>query len=285
MIGVLDEKVIIPAEKGVTKVGGIPQWIAGEPKDINKSFCSKCGGKMSLLISADCPVTSGYDRVIYLYICTKCGMEGKVWRQKVLSKEEINEHFFPIPKFEEIEPKKEKTKEDLLSALDDFNNIPLNKNNNKKNKKQISKVQYEKGYFPAYYVSIWDEPEAMIDPKTNIIISGSNDSTGSFANEEDGTEVDPILIEYNERISRVPDQILRYSLGGEPLLQDPLEINVPPCPFCNSPRIFEFEIIPTIIYLLAPNNDEMDFGPILVYTCSNDCNEGCLSEHCIVCPP
>lgn len=98
--------------------------------------------------------------------------------------------------------------------------------------------------------------------------------------------ITPELVEFNEHMSRCPDQVLRYCRFGEPLLQDKTDVsNIPKCPKCGANRIFEFEILPTIIYTLDPESD-MDFGPILVYTCSQDCGqEGTCDEHCIICSP
>jgi len=285
LIGVLDDRVEVPAEAGVTKVGGVPHWICAEPSEFSACNCPHCGSKLGLLVSADCPVSSGYDRVIFLFICPRCGKEARAWRQKKISPLE-DEDIIPIPKAPE--PVKEKNTNDLLAALDAFNMAPTptqTTNKQQKKGKKKPKVQYETGAFPAYYVSIFDEPEAMLDPDRPVIISGSADSTGSDMAEEDGAEVDPILVEFNERISRVPNQVLRYSRGSEPLLQDPLEIVAPPCPCCGAPRVFEFEVIPTVIYMLAPDSEELDFGPILVYTCANDCGEGTFTEHCVICPP
>jgi pre-rRNA-processing protein TSR4 len=141
--------------------------------------------------------------------------------------------------------------------------------------------QREPGKFQSFYVETFDEPDAEIDPAVRYEIAPPADS-GSDDDEEPPVKVDPILVEYNERISRCPDQIVRYARGGEPLLQEAVEFTVPPCPSCGEPRIFEFELIPTIIYLL---DSEMDFGPILVYTCGADCGSGSCEEFCFVTPP
>lgn len=287
-IGVLDDRVEIPYDQTSSKMGGTPCWIAGEPKDIHKLKCDKCGKQLGLLASAVCPVTPGYDRTLYLYICPKCGLTGKCFRQKAKSTED--DDVIAVAPAEPEKPKveiKAATKDDLLAALDAFDKADVAPQKGK-GKGAAKKQKYESGTFPAYYVDIFEEPEAQLDPDMQYVMASSNDSVGSnaeFAHEEDRKDVDPCLIEYNERISREPDQVLRYCFGGEPLLQDPLKIEVPKCPKCGADRCFELEIIPVFINYLAPNNFDMDIGPILVYTCSKDCGEGSCEEHVFVCPP
>ncbi|EAX86812.1 programmed cell death protein 2, putative [Trichomonas vaginalis G3] len=288
-IGILDDRVEIPYDQTSTKMGGIPHWIAGEPKDVNKLKCDKCGKKLALLTSAVCPVSPGYDRTLYLYICPKCGLTAKCYRQKAKAVEDDCVLATPTP-----EPEKPKveigaaSKDDLMAAISSFDSFEPPAKGKGKGGKNVKKQKYEDGVFPAYYVDIDLEPEAQLDPDQKFIMASSNDSMGSaseFAGEEDRKDVDPILIEYNERISREPDQVLRYCFGGEPLLQDQMTIEVPKCPKCGADRCFEFEVIPVFINYLAPQNFDMDIGPILVYTCSRDCGEGSCEEHVIVCPP
>jgi pre-rRNA-processing protein TSR4 len=97
-------------------------------------------------------------------------------------------------------------------------------------------------------------------------------------------EIDPVLIEYNARMSRCPRQVIRYHRYGEPLLQDPMEFDVPVCPLCGAKRVFEFELMPTVIFMLDPDST-MDFGPVLVYSCENDCGNASCEEFCLVTPP
>jgi pre-rRNA-processing protein TSR4 len=153
-------------------------------------------------------------------------------------------------------------------------------------KKKAPKKVREVGRFPAFYIDTFDEPEAMLDGNIEFEISSSVDSAASEVSEEVKMDVvvDPILVEYNERISRCPSQVLRYSRFGTPLLQEACDVQVPKCERCGKERVFEVELIPTVIYILDPESS-MDFGPILVYTCADDCGDGCCEEFCYVCPP
>ncbi|KAK8893813.1 hypothetical protein M9Y10_022242 [Tritrichomonas musculus] len=310
LLGVPDDPVYIPAEEGVTKIGGTPRWLCGEPESLKQIKCSKCKCSLELLVSADCPVSDDFDRIIYFFICPKCGQEGHVYRQKKVFSQNNNDN---TPLFtssdlvsssneaEADSSNKESTpvappapsgSGDILAALDAFKNASSsNQNQNQNKKKKARKPQREKGKWPAFYIDTFEEPEAEVDPNLHYEISTSPDAS-SMQGIDEGAANDPViaitpeLVEFNEHMSRCPDQVLRYCRFGEPLLQDKTDVsNIPKCPKCGANRIFEFEILPTIIYTLDPESD-MDFGPILVYTCSQDCGrEGTCDEHCIICSP
>jgi pre-rRNA-processing protein TSR4 len=282
-LGVLDDPVFVPAEEGVTKIGGTPHWLCGEPPTLPEAVCTHCHTPLALMLSGDCPVTDGYDRVLFLFVCSQCGQDARVYRQKRLA---AAPEPGPAALFskDDLTAPPNTTADELLAAFGSFGAPAKPPPKPASGKKQ--KRQKETGRFPAFYLETFEEPEATISPDISYVMSTSADSTGSGMGEEDkmAVEVDPVLIEYNERMSRCPSQVLRYSRFGEPLLQDPVEFAVPDCPLCGAKRAFELELMPTVIYLLEPESP-MDFGPILVYTCGNDCGEGSCEEFCFVSPP
>ncbi|KNC49808.1 uncharacterized protein AMSG_11935 [Thecamonas trahens ATCC 50062] len=99
---------------------------------------------------------------------------------------------------------------------------------------------------------------------------------------------------FKDRTSIAPDQVLRYFVDDadepspalaadrEPLPvsgDDPLPVpeDVPPCGACGAPRVFEFQILPQLLfYLLHPDLEAgdgfIDFANIVVYTCSAHCS-------------
>lgn len=47
---------------------------------------------------------------------------------------------------------------------------------------------------------------------------------------------------------------------------------LPACPHCHAERIFELQLLPTLIHFLKPVEHRMtDFASIYVYTCANNC--------------
>lgn len=70
------------------------------------------------------------------------------------------------------------------------------------------------------------------------------------------------------------NQVLRYHKGETPLWitsKNKLDIkDVPNCEKCNSPRQFEFQIMPQLLNSL--NDEKLDWGIIAIYTCVNSCS-------------
>ncbi|KAJ1567176.1 programmed cell death protein [Nowakowskiella sp. JEL0078] len=113
---------------------------------------------------------------------------------------------------------------------------------------------------------------------------------------------------FQNTVARNPEQIIRYEFNGTPLFYATdsvsivlLKSGVPNCPHCNAQRVFEFQLMPAILSLFpteqmaairmqenditklnekinSPLSDlinkyalGMEFGTLMVFTCSNDC--------------
>ncbi|NXF74221.1 PDD2L protein, partial [Sclerurus mexicanus] len=108
----------------------------------------------------------------------------------------------------------------------------------------------------------------------------SESFAGEGANEKyEKSEVkswDHTFHKFMKRISLCPEQILRYSWGGQPLFITcpPASITqgVPACSTCGSSRVFEFQLMPALVSLLQSDSDlSVEFGTALVYTCERSC--------------
>lgn len=72
--------------------------------------------------------------------------------------------------------------------------------------------------------------------------------------------------------------MLRYDRKGEPLWVSEEEgsvvdkVNIPPCPHCKGPRVFEFQVMPQLLNYLEIDN--VDWGTLAIYTCEKSCNLG-----------
>ncbi|XP_062997550.1 programmed cell death protein 2-like [Elgaria multicarinata webbii] len=88
---------------------------------------------------------------------------------------------------------------------------------------------------------------------------------------------DQVFHKFLKRISVCKEQILRYSWGGQPLFitcpSTDIKTAAPPCRNCNSRRIFEFQLMPTLVSMLKAGDDDVsvEFGTALVYTCEKSC--------------
>lgn len=126
-----------------------------------------------------------------------------------------------------------------------------------------------------------------------------------------------VFRKFNEVVQEEPEQCLRYCIKGEPLFYDNDEIskkysnpkNIPRCEKCGAMRTFEFQLMPNILSVLPTekfitkrkprknihnlkdaNNISrsdlinqfdtgMEWGTILVFTCSKDCDIDEIQKH------
>ncbi|XP_066291394.1 programmed cell death protein 2-like isoform X2 [Branchiostoma lanceolatum] len=155
--------------------------------------------------------------------------------------------------------------------------------------------------FEAYYISVFEEPTgSMVDcgdhvrrlmtdyqQKEGVDLAAMEDSVTSAGKKSGGESYekstarhgDKIFQKFAKRVSLCPEQILRYSRKGNPLyIQEPEETHMvaPPCSNCGGQRVFELQLMPTMISILkrqgANSNDPvLEFGTVLVYTCAGSC--------------
>ncbi|NWI69948.1 PDD2L protein, partial [Todus mexicanus] len=106
----------------------------------------------------------------------------------------------------------------------------------------------------------------------------------SFAGEGDNekyekSEVkgrDHTFHKFMKRISVCPEQIVRYSRGGQPLFITSPPANfdkgIPACDTCGSNRVFELQLMPALVSMLQSDSDlSVEFGTAIVYTCERSC--------------
>lgn len=124
---------------------------------------------------------------------------------------------------------------------------------------------------------------------------------------------DPLFLKFKARVESKPEQILRYGRSETAARSQPLWVStwfqpaseplperkvdskgkpigpppkpkaptteendrsIPPCPHCNGPRRFEFQVLPQILFYLGKRSDALDFANLVVYTCDKSCGDG-----------
>ncbi|XP_076257323.1 zinc finger protein RP-8 [Rhynchophorus ferrugineus] len=109
--------------------------------------------------------------------------------------------------------------------------------------------------------------ELKIQGKTGTLENISEYELNNHAS----SEKDKVFLKFKKQISYYPEQVVRYSRGGNPLLiaKEPLPTSIPDCELCGGHRQFEFQIMPQMLSELKEQN--LDFGVILIYTCTSSC--------------
>ncbi|XP_044756060.1 programmed cell death protein 2-like [Coccinella septempunctata] len=151
-------------------------------------------------------------------------------------------------------------------------------------------------YFSSFFMSVWEESNNSL--KSNDVhvkelwqeyqqkedinamnIEPNDGGGGGHENYEKSVPAhgDKIVHYFLSRLQKNPGQILRYSREAEkPLLLHPQQETVLKCQYCQEDRIFEFQVLSTIIPKLRLTADHkpcsrLDFGTALIYTCRNSC--------------
>lgn len=93
-------------------------------------------------------------------------------------------------------------------------------------------------------------------------------------------ECDRDFEKFNKRTKDEPTQIIRYDRGGEPFWVTKYEklkkdSVVPNCQYCNSKRMFEFQVNPQLLNYLGIEEgkqlNSLDWAGLYIYTCSKSC--------------
>merc|ERR550539_1955659 len=102
----------------------------------------------------------------------------------------------------------------------------------------------------------------------------------AYAQEKDELGKDDLFTGFEERCALCPDQVFRFpenslDYNPKPLWcgsQSRIKLSeIPPCPYCSAPRIFEFQVLPQLLSDLGELN--LDWSNLCVYTCPNSCGE------------
>ncbi|XP_049430139.1 programmed cell death protein 2-like isoform X1 [Epinephelus fuscoguttatus] len=105
---------------------------------------------------------------------------------------------------------------------------------------------------------------------------------------------DAVFSRFMKKISLCPQQILRYCRSGKPLFITEPPANmaqvVSACGSCGGSRTFELQLMPALVSLLRREGGsaeaELEFGTVLVYTCTNSCwtagSGSAVEEFCFV---
>lgn len=245
------------------KIGGRPIWLNPKmPLDNEAAKCSTCFEPMAFLLQMNAPDDenpNAYLRTIYIFICRKMkcieiNKSGglKAFRYQ-LSEEELN----------------------LMSEQEEGSGHEL----------VLDKA------FNEWELVCDEEPEDTIAEGVKQPAISTSNEPESKTDEEDAkmkdtkAPVDLAFLKFQSRLSRAPDQILRYLKVTDPPIkplwasnEDGRLYEPKRCKNCGqSNQIIEFQILSTILSSLGIEKEEIkggiDFGTILVYTCERSCGK------------
>lgn len=130
-----------------------------------------------------------------------------------------------------------------------------------------------------------DEERRLAEYRNHLQENGSPSLQGLEASELEkyttsaaAIKEDRVFRKFRKICSREPEQVIRYYRNGcEPLWiarvgqEIGLQLlDVPDCPKCLDGRTFEFQVMPQLLNFF--DEDDIDWGTVLIYSCSNSCD-------------
>lgn len=132
-----------------------------------------------------------------------------------------------------------------------------------------------------------DYQQSMDNEFAKSLVSQSqmDDTVSSLLPAFEGDSDKKTWASFQERISRAPEQVLRYysSAKAKPLWPissgQPSISDIPACCHCGGPRTCELQVLPQLLYYYGVENDvdSLDWATIVVYTCEASCENGNLA--------
>ncbi|KAI4343103.1 hypothetical protein MLD38_027642 [Melastoma candidum] len=128
---------------------------------------------------------------------------------------------------------------------------------------------------------LWPEFEIINEDESEYDVD-LTDKEGDLNPGLDGIEgaTDRTWLSFQERITKAPEQVLRYcrNVKSKPLWPmssgQPSHADIPNCSGCGGPRCLEFQVLPQLLYYFGVKNDadSLDWATIVVYACEASCD-------------
>nr|XP_002130893.1 programmed cell death protein 2-like [Ciona intestinalis] len=309
------------ASWSTNKIGGFPDWmsiVTSQPS------CSRCSKAQRFMLQIYCPLeNSKYHRTLYVFCCTQkqCWSDSsgwKVYRDQMMEKVEAGppivkgstegeswglgdddwgDEGFPSPTNGDF-PVAEQTCEPEQQMKDEK---PL--------ESIVTSLSTQQTYNPRY-IDVFNESD-LISPlegdkhiadliskyetsasqsKDEDLFAGCSAATETYEKNEQKVK-NRAFHKFHKKISLLPHQCIRYNYGGSPLLLSDCDVtmSIPPCSSCGKSLTFEFQLLPGLLPTVhIDGEDPVEFGTILVYTCSHNCwgnrDSPQIGGHVVYCP-
>lgn len=306
LLGVIDEKIRSSeaTSYSVNKIGGY-----GDFDDDSKSTskCRLCGDPQALVAQIYCPLDdSPYHRTIYVLCCVKPECWSKCLGWTVLRQMSFDENVGRKSASIERETwgvdedswgddtwESENEQDDeyegmkTASALSlELQQLQLNETGSCQSRPNSILGAARGLFFEAYYVNVHAEADCFHgvlpgakDKLKNKVTEGTDmDDLCGFSDKcklagekyEPATYKDRTFHKFWKYIKTVPEQVIRYCLSGLPILPKDEKPSPLPC-VCGASRVFELQLMPSLLPYLKTDGVSVEFSTILIYTCSKNC--------------
>ena len=302
LIGVIEDSLIdssVQLSYTDNRIGGVPLFSPLLDLSGLNLACESCTVDRSFILQIYCPVDdSPLDRILYLFVCTN-----PACKNRNISCFRAVSPPVKTPSQDSQKPQQDKLFDDQWTNDEDDWGVEAENSQHEEEKEEIlveklsnldiksnsAQNNFQK-IFDQRFISVFDEPEKkkkpvkdeqMKDLSEFVTDSELKDQTctGEEYEKDYSNAFNNNQTNYNfyKRISRFPSQIIRYDWSGEPLKFNDYCFSkiLNKCQSCGSARTFELQLMPALVSVLSQlrtdPNFSLDFGTVLVYSCSNNC--------------
>lgn len=294
-----------------SKLAGSPDYYQGiDTARFGSSLvCEKCASPLVFVLQVYAPVDEAKDRTLYIFGCNDERCKGLATWRAVRCQVTANADLSAKGTGEETSATVSSNSQDLWNLdtveveLDEIEALLQSRETSVETPKLSSVVEDAKDEKPScvgdssvsVYLDVVEEPYRDLTAETKqrykkyeTEVAGDVDgSTGGLQSEkyEEGTKEELALEAFQDKLQLLPNQCLRYAYSGSPLWPIPQEkLAVAPCEACGAPREFELQVLPSVLYLSNGAFGNMDWSSVLIYSCSQSCDKGCLEQAFVLRP-
>lgn len=309
----VEEERLLRREHFPSKVGGRVAWM--DPKripDADRMKCPVCGVCMRFLLQLYCPlenVQSSFHRSLCIFVCREADCSGcKVIRSQLLRENE----FYPSVYDENAEPGEEALGRQCVLCSLKASKVCGQCSVASYCSRTCQQADWRLGHKSccgtlesdelrqrrtqwlfSQHELVLEAEEDLVNVETEsikVVTKGTmQDASTEELGEDTFNKVDPDLVHFQTQVARAPRQSVRYQLRGDilwPFQENKLTIPPPDCHLCGSRRVFEFQVLPQLLYFLHIEDRDVDFATLAVYTCEKSCPvEGYVDEYIYRQPP
>eukprot|EP00126_Sphaerothecum_destruens_P002387 Sdes_comp15827_c0_seq1m4904 len=318
-LSVAENSKYLQSEYFPSKVGGIPAWLNPLTAPCHSDICCQiCRQSMVFLLQIYAPLSMEqcFHRSVFVFCCAngKCHFENdaakifKVFRNQLPA---INQ-FYKTPENQDSDTSSGSQQEDSglvgrFSALDlswkyfqEYEIITetepsiqhqLPENGSSEHIEEDASTDEEEDSSTRQQVRLSQFQKIVTELRQKQREAGENfdeeNWDDSCFEQSHQNSIDETFKQFQHRISAEPEQICRYERGGQPLwVSDQIDqkLNSLCCKSCGGKVVFEFQILPQLLYFLRVERlqestdsyenirHSIDWGTLAIYTCANSCS-------------
>ncbi|KAL0582630.1 hypothetical protein ABG067_007397 [Albugo candida] len=267
------------------KVGGTPNWLHPHANPKDKHICNSCKTPLTFILQIYCPLDTEIDafhRTLYMFFCRQRACNSTTRFKVFRSQLPRDNPFYTLDSTpsEPLQPHPTDyipTQSEITNNTSDMLFPHCDIVIDSEHDRNIALDAKELNLLETYQKNRLENNDKN-DPLFNDTDIDITQTELKQLLGDDGTPEDEQYVRFLTRIAIAKSQILRYSRWNN---TDILWVHskgivndfniIPSCSNCGSPRKFEFQILPQLLYYLQVDAEHWEWGTLVVFTCVKSC--------------